>query len=441
MVAALNFFLWALSDAELNVEDLAEVIVWSVVWLVHWLIARRSIDSRRMQAHLLAGSAVGLVAIAAALWEAGSTALKHSYDLGFDTSLLSGERSLEELVLEPAALFIVGLVVWVRYWAASAARSPQTPLWNLYVMIGGVLGGMVTALTAAGLLIAVGLEWVIGETGDTGAIEHFDGTPQLATVLVIGSFVWAYHGSILRARTVERTESRRAYEYLISALGLVALTVGVAALIVSLLEAATDMASSGREPLVAGISLVVIGTPLWLVTWIGLKKRCDLFPERELSSLARKVYLYGFLGVAAMAAVASLVVVIVIVLEDIFGGGFGTATISDSAEAIGLLVGALAVTGYHWAVYQDDRIRLPDPDRPQLRDVVLVCTNGEVIAAATPQGALRGASRVGQPATRLGSANARCPQEGCHRRTAGPVPGASPGKRTASYHRRVPVAV
>ncbi len=118
------------------------------------------------------------------------------------------------------------------------------------------------------------------------------------------------------------------------------------------------------------------------MTWIGLKKRCDLFPERELSSLARKVYLYGFLGVAAMAAVASLVVVIVIVLEDIFGGGFGTATISDSAEAIGLLVGALAVTGYHWAVYQDDRIRLPDPDRPQLRDVVLVCTNGEVIAAA-----------------------------------------------------------
>ena len=66
---------------------------------------------------------------------------------------------------------------------------------------------------------------------------------------------------------------------------------------------------------------------------------------------------------------------------------------------------------------------------------------GEPGDRATPQGALRGASRVGQPATRLRSANARCPQEGCHRRTAGPVPGASPGKITASHHRRVPVAV
>ena len=40
--------------------------------------------------------------------------------------------------------------------------------------------------------------------------------------------------------------------------------------------------------------------------------------------------------------------------------------------AIGALLAALAVTGFHWAVYQEDRLILPDEERTQLREVVLV---------------------------------------------------------------------
>ena len=249
----------------------------------------------------------------------------------------------------------------------------------------GALGGMVATLLALGFLIEDGLEWLIGDPVPSGAIEHFTGSPQLVTLFVIALLVWLYHRAVLAGRSIERTEIQRGYDYLVSAAGLVAVAVGVAALIFALLETATDTATSDRRAVILGVTLVVIGTPLWSVTWLGLRRRTDVLPDSELPSLVRRVYLFSLLGVGAAAALTSLVVVLVVVFDDVFGGGIGTSTINDSGEGIGLLVVSLAVAGYHWAVYQDDKVRLPDPERLPLRDVVLVCTNGEVIAAAIAQ--------------------------------------------------------
>ena len=74
-------------------------------------------------------------------------------------------------------------------------------------------------------------------------------------------------------------------------------------------------------------------------------------------------------------------------LQDALDGNLGTQSVRDAEASIGVLLAALAVTGYHWTVYQEDRALYPEETRVRLREVVYVGVDGrdmvKAIAGAT----------------------------------------------------------
>lgn len=373
---------WALSDGDLNTTDISLGLVWAGVWVLHWLIAKRAIDPAQMNVHVLAGSAAGLGVLVGSLVVALAAALNSLYSEVFETLLFD---DLDELLLEAASLFIVGAVTWWWYWLRTGAKAERRTLWNVYVLLLGVLGGLLTALIATGLLIAATLEWFIGDPDTSAAADHFDITPEAVTALLVGAAVWLYHRFILGS--AERTEVHRAYDYIVSGVGLLAVAGGVATAIIALLDVATEPdnvigRSSEEGVLIAAITLLIIGAPLWWVTWAGVRRRARIDPEAELGSGTRRIYLFSLLGIGAITAIISLIFFVFIVLEDLLDGKLGTESINDAEVAIGLLLASLAVAGYHWTVHQEDRAVLPDEVKTRLREVIFVCVDGQDVATS-----------------------------------------------------------
>ena len=381
MTVGVQVLRWGLSDGDLDTTDISHGIVWAAVWVLHWVITRSAIDPARMSAHVLVGSAAGLGVLAGSVAMALGAALNSLYSELLETVLVD---DLDELLLGAAAFFIVGGLTWWWYWLRTGAKSERRTLWNVYVLLVGVLGGLIAALTFAGVLIVNALEWFIGDPVGSAA-RHFDLVPESVTGLLIGAAVWLYHRFILGSG--ERTEVHRAYDYIVSGTALLAVAGGVASAIVALLDAATEPdrvigRSSEEWALIAAITLLLIGTPLWWVTWAGVRRRAKSDPDAELGSGARRIYLFALLGIGAITAIVSLIVFVFIVLEDLLDGNLTTASINDSEVAIGLLLSSLAVAGYHWTVYQEDRAVLPEREKLRLREVVLVCTDGQDVAKA-----------------------------------------------------------
>ena len=382
MIVGVQVLHWALSDGDLDTTDISQGVVWAAVWVLHWLIAQRAIDPAQMNFHVLAGSAAGLGVLATSVAMALAAALNSLYSEAFETLLVD---DLDELLLEAASLFIVGGLTWWWYWFRTGAKAERTTLWNAYVLLLGVLGGLLTVLIAAGTLIAATLEWFIGDADAATAADHFDVAPQALTALLVGAAVWLYHRFVLGSG--DRTEVHRAYDYIVSGTGLLAVAGGVTAAIIALLDAATESdrvigRSSEEVALIAAITLLTIGAPLWWVTWNGVRRRTKTDPQTELGSGARRVYLFVLLGVGAITAIISLIFFVFIVLEDLLDGNLGTESIHDAEVAIALLLSSLAVAGYHWTVYQEDRAALPEEEKLRLREVVFVCVDGQAVAEA-----------------------------------------------------------
>lgn len=379
MVVGFRILSWAIAvtNEDLEAADVSRGIVWGAVWLVHWVVARRAIDPRRMTPHVLAGSAAGVVVLALSLALGLSDVLDAVYRGLVDDALAARSGEIDDLLRDSAALFIVGVVVWSWYWIRTGAKSERSSLWNAYVLLIGVLGGLIAFLVSAGFLLAKGLEWVIGDRRDLPAGEFFDNVPELTTYLLIGAAVWLYHRYMLSSRYVDRSDVHRTYDYAVSGTALLAIAAGIGVAIVALLDAATESPeissrAADGQLFVAAITLLVVGVPLWLVTWLGVRRYAADNPAVELQSTTRRLYLFSLLGIGSIAAIVSLIGVVYVLLGDVLDGNFGARSISDAEAAIGALLAALAVTGFHWAVYQEDRLILPDEERTQLREVVLV---------------------------------------------------------------------
>ncbi len=96
----------------------------------------------------------------------------------------------------------------------------------------------------------------------------------------------------------------------------------------------------------------------------------------------RRIYLFALIGLGAVTAIVSLIVLVYTVLQDALDGNLGTDSIRDAEASIGVLLAALAVTGYHWTVYQEDRAKYPDEASVKLREVVYVGVDGRDMVRA-----------------------------------------------------------
>ncbi|AQX16010.1 hypothetical protein BCR15_05650 [Tessaracoccus lapidicaptus] len=357
----------ALGDGDLDADGVAVVLTWTAVWAVHWWLARRTLDGDRNTPHLLLGSVLGLVMGVAGL----VNTLGGSLDL-----LLGLERYGRPLGVlgESLGAVLAGGLLWVRYWATAAIRLPRRPLWLAVVLPLGVGGGLIMALVGGSRLLWSVLVWFVGDRQGSSATQHFDSAAVEAAAVVVGLVVWWYHRTVLG--TAEgRTEPRRVYEYLVAGIGLAAAAVGVGTVLVSLIEALTpgvDVGMTVMNTLLAAVTLLVVGVPVWWIFWSRVRRAAAVSPDSELVSPTRRVYLVVLFGLAGIAAVVALIAVAVIVLQDVVAGSVSGVTLRSSRYGLGTLVGAAAVSAYHGAVFRQDRaagatVRVTGP-----RSVVLV---------------------------------------------------------------------
>lgn len=341
---------------------LSRFVVWTTIWLAHWVLARRTLASDRQQGHLVLGALIGLgTSIGGLVWLLG---------VSLDALLL--ERTADVLVQQDrplagaAATVVVGVPVWIRYWLRGYANSQRNPLWFGYVLPVGVGGSLVLTVVGASTALYEVLVWVIGDPSANQAAQHFAGTPTAVAAVVVGAASWWYHRQVLLAAAPERTETTRVYEYLMAGIALLAAAVGVALVIVALIEslvgpAAVELGTSVVNSLLAAVTLLLVGGPLWWAFWsrIGRATRTD--DDAELASPTRRIYLFVLFGLGGVVAVVAVLVAAYLAIQGALEGGFGSAEVRAIRVPVAILLATGAISGYHWTVYRADRAALPAP--------------------------------------------------------------------------------
>jgi hypothetical protein len=339
---------------------LSQFVVWSVVWLVHWIIASRMLDADRRQAHLVLGSLIGLVTTVVGLvWLLGAS---------LDVLLVDEAPILvvgpQHQLAQAAATVVIGVPVWVVYWLRSLSRARHTQLWFCYVLLVGVGGSLALALVGASIALYKVLVWLVGEPASSQAAQHFEGTPTAGAFVVIGAVSWWYHRRVMVGASPERTEVTRVYEYLMAGIALLAAAVGVTMVLVALVEsllavAPVEVGTSVVNSLLSGLTLLLVGGPLWWVFWSRIGRATRANDPEELGSPTRRIYLFVLFGLGGVSAVVAVLVAAFLGIQGSLQGGFDAQVVREMRIPVAILLATGAISGYHWAVYRDDRSRLP----------------------------------------------------------------------------------
>lgn len=336
-----------------DAEGLGVAIAWGALWGAHWWLARRTLDVSQRAPHLLLGSLVGLVMAAVGLVMALGTAL--------DVLLLPATRFGTTLALaEGSSLLVIGALVWTGYWLFGAFHLPRSTWWLAYVLLVGVGGSLVAILTAASQLLWRLLVWLLGDRAGADAATHFSTSTTQFAVLVAGGIIWWYHRTLLGESREERTEVRRVYEYLVAGIGLLAAATGLGTVLVAFIEAVTpgfDVGMTSRNTLLAGLTALAVGAPVWWRTWSSIQRAVEADPGTEVPNMTRRIYLVVLFGIAGITAIAALITAAVIGFNDVVDGQVSGVTIRSMRYALGVLVAAAAVSAYHAAIFSQDRAR------------------------------------------------------------------------------------
>jgi hypothetical protein len=279
--------------------------------------------------------------------------------------------------------------------------------WFVYLFLVGVLSGTVTAVVSASILLHRVLAWMLGAT-EQAARVHFDAVPSALAALVVGVAVWGYHRAVLRevlprgdAPAGERVRAsasepvggdqvwsgpERIYRYLVTAAGMVTAAGGVATILVVGLDLAVpgrtlvEAPGGARDVVAVGVTLLLIGAPLWAVFWRIVQRQVQHHPA-ERNALARRILIFGAFGAAIIVAVVALSILLVELFEQLLTGRLSATVIEQQRWSIGLVLAAGAVSVHYGLVLREDRAAVPaGPPATQPTHVIVVAPRSAELA-------------------------------------------------------------
>ncbi len=279
-----------------------------------------------------------------------------------------GELTSETLI-NGAALLLVGTPVWFYTWRLvqtslvdSVERESKLRLGFLYLL---ALGGVITVLTTAAVLVDVILRRILGTALSTSDFIHQIGGPLSIGVPLAA--VWAYYGHWLNLHidsigdAIRQAGLKRVYRYVLSALGLGASFVGVAILIKFIIDLLTGgsltLDDSLRSRLAGAISLIAAWLPLWLITWKPLQQEVagkDELSDHARRSLVRRAYLYLALFAGVIGGMASAVALVFRLLEAVLTGTTDSSFLTTVLNDFQLLVLFVILLIYHLNILRGD---------------------------------------------------------------------------------------
>ncbi len=335
-----------------------QLVAWGALWFAHQSGTRRLLADGRDGAHVLLGSLIGLVM--------GTYGLTVTLGASLDLLLRPGVFVRPGAVLAQAGgMLVAGVLVWVWYWAMTMIRRPRSDPWLAYVLLAGVGGGLILSLVAASRMLWSVLVWFAGDRLGQSATQYFDSTAVESAAVVIGALLWWYHRTVLGESAAGRNEVRRVYEYLVSGIALVAAVSGVGTVVAGFIEAVTpglDTGMTTQNTLLAAVTLLVVGVPVWWVHWQRIRSAVVADPIAETGSLTRRIFLIGLFGVAGVTAVIALLTAGYMFFRDVVDASLGLVTIRSMRYALGVLLASAGVSAYHGSIFRQDRA-VPVPAR------------------------------------------------------------------------------
>jgi hypothetical protein len=266
-------------------------------------------------------------------------------------------------------------VGWWWHWHRAAKGDVNSVLRQVYLYLFAILGGAATVVVALSILLFLVLQWFIGEPESVAASAHFRSLPGVISALIPGAVLWGYHWALVqqesRLSTGRWQAARRVYRYLVAALGLGTLSTGLVmvflvALGVLVPQAGTQLldAQWWRNPLVLGITLLVVGIPIWSYYWFGVQREVEVGAVEERTALSRRVFIYGVFGIATLLVLGNLSALLFMFLRDLLEAELSLQLLQDAKWSIGTLLMAGAISIYHWLVLQEDRRETPVSEAP-----------------------------------------------------------------------------
>jgi hypothetical protein len=359
--------------------DFATGVVWALVWVWHRWMWRHRVKrpTRLATVPAVAGSVYGLVvAVGGAIDALGG--LLDTAILGASQQSIAGSpwwvAPLGSLIW-----VVVGGAIWWWHWFRDGAVHLTTGLAAVALVGVGVLGAGAVMLGGLGTAIFVALRLAF-DPGDS-ATQVLGPLGTALAAASVGALVWAYHRRVAARRS---DDTRRASGLVMSALGLAAAASGIGVILNAALAALVSplAASDTRTVLLGGISALVVGGPVWWLSWKPTRR----VESTEIGYTGRRVYLIAVFGVSAIVALIALLVVGYRLFEFFLEPATGASLVDRIRAPFGLLVATALVFGYHFAVWRHDRSVIAAeglaPARRIGRVILVTAGDGEALGKA-----------------------------------------------------------
>ena len=300
---------------------------------------------------------------------------------------------------------LAGLALWLGTWIP-LQRGLRAPTADGEIERGSVIRKLaiylvvlvsaLAVLLSATVAVANVVERILGtpDREQYRNIQHDVGFP--VTNLVVFSTVWLFHRRVVQAEAARETEFERAatvrrlYTYLIAAIGLGMLAIGTAGAIGVFGSQLMGLNTHGNGETAAYIALVLIGAPVWALSWWQAQRRLT---DDERRSLPRRGYLYlailgGVLGVLVFGSAG-----LYRLLNAVLAGSFPIATWHDIWHfTVDGTVSAFAFLFHLAAVRADRSAQLPTVAQHSV--TVLVRASDVATARARLASALEGQADI-----------------------------------------------
>ncbi|MCH9009761.1 MAG: hypothetical protein IIC21_03950 [Chloroflexi bacterium] len=394
--AAVELLQWAFQTRDFTAYHIGAAVVWIPVWFFHWRLEQSegqpsedTLGIRRLYIYLV--SLATLIMLAAGLGRTVHLLFQSGYDALVSTTVLLPDSTSvwRSSVRDMLAIGIVGAAAWSAHWLYFARRDYGSWLRQLYLYLFAVLGGIVTMLVALGITINNVFTWLLGVSTNDVASLHFNFLPGTLAALAVGFALWSYHWMVARREAesslYESRSAQRVYSYILSAIGLGTVSIGIFALmtavwgvLIGLFREVITGKDLWHEALAASLTLAIIGLPLWGYYWAKVQRSAQDPDTGDLSSLSRRVFIFGALVVGVLLVLGSASTLLFFLLRDTLGTGLDLGPLQDVRVPLSIIVAAVFFLVYYWGVYRQDRAQGPEREQapPTIKDVTMLIGPG-----------------------------------------------------------------
>lgn len=371
---------FSLTSGDAITYHLVALLVLGVLWFYHWRIVAH--DARRVpetgaaatirRLYVLGFSAAGLTLTTLAI-----IYLVRWIMLQFGDNIIQSS-SLEVSLATEVTRLVIGTPMWLIFWSwaqrlfeGPSQEERESALRKFYLYTAVFVSALGTVINTAAIL--AGLLRRLLDLPPQGDIR----TP-LPIIIGLG-LVWAYHAFVIQddanraEETPRQTSIRRLYLYLVAAIGLSALLIGLSGDISVIIRSLdSGFGDELREQLAWFTAAIIAGLPVWVLPWRQVQNQAleaGSTGADERRSVVRKIYLYFFLFLATMTVLSSAVFIVFRLLS--WALGSDPPTLSELGQAIAFSLIAVGVWGYHGVILRSDHKLLDREQAQHLADLHL----------------------------------------------------------------------